>query len=171
LIITGQLSSIDDCVSCNIWAETCPQSGDAFLPSDLGISIHGPSVAALHARRKLPLSLKPDLDKVSGVGDVDGNGTCSQLFSSSLRASGERMEHLFGKKSGEWMEQRSMGKGGGEQQDTGCEACGDLLGQGNIPNMIFANVERFDLLQGEADGKVLDRMQQQLIWAKKRKKK
>jgi hypothetical protein len=89
LIITGQLSSIDDCVTRDVWAKACPQSGDAFLPSDLGISIHGPSIAALHARRKLPLSLKPDLDKVSGVGDGDGNGTCSQSVGSSLGVSGE----------------------------------------------------------------------------------
>jgi hypothetical protein len=53
----------------------------------------------------------------------------------------------------EWMEQRNMGKGGGEQQGTSCEACGDLLGQGSIPNMVFTNVERFDLLEADADGK------------------
>jgi hypothetical protein len=154
LIITSQLSSIDDCVTCDIWAEACPQSGEAFLPSNLGISIHGPSVAALHARGKLPFSLKPDLDKVSGVGDGDGNGTCSQLVPLFVSVVNERnICSKERKKSGEWMEQRSMGKGGGEQQGTGCEACGDLLGQGNIPNMVFTNVERFDLLQGEADGK------------------
>lgn len=35
-----------------------------------------------------------------------------------------------------------MGKG----QYTGGEAGSDLLGQGNIPNMSFTNVEGFDLL-------------------------
>lgn len=54
LIITGQFSSIDDCVPRDVGAEAGPQSGDAFLPSNLGISVHGPSVAALGARRKLP---------------------------------------------------------------------------------------------------------------------
>lgn len=77
LIITGQFSSIDDCVTRDVGAEAGPESGDAFLPSDLGVSIQGPGIAALCARRKLALCLKPDLDKVSGVGDGDGDGTCS----------------------------------------------------------------------------------------------
>ena len=47
----------------------------ADLSSNLGISIHCASVAAWHTRRKLALSLEPDLDKVSGVGDADSNGT------------------------------------------------------------------------------------------------
>jgi hypothetical protein len=45
------------------------------LPNNLGIGIHGPSISARGAGRQLALRLKPNLDKVSGVGDTDRNGT------------------------------------------------------------------------------------------------
>lgn len=44
------------------------------LPGDLCVGVHGASVAARHARRKLALSLEPDLDEVGGVGDGDSDG-------------------------------------------------------------------------------------------------
>jgi len=45
------------------------------LPSNLCISIHGASIAAWRTGGKLALSLEPDLDKVSGVGNGNSNGT------------------------------------------------------------------------------------------------